>query len=81
MMFSEAAVEQGLIDMTNSHHKNILRVCLHVSIFDAQGAIHMMLENRWFDAVYDVHVTPKFQAGRFSIEDTMNETTFEAGNF
>lgn len=68
MMFSEAAVEQAMMDFHNELGHRPFRMLLRVSVFDAQGAISMMIDKRVFGPIFDVLVTPNLRYGEWELE-------------
>jgi hypothetical protein len=76
--FSEAAVETALMDIRKSHHKDLFSLILHVSVFDVNGAVSMMLDDKYFRDIRYVHVTPEFRANEFSIQDDLNGVIFHS---
>ncbi len=76
--FSDTAVEQALIDLTNHHHRDSFGCILNVSVFDAMQAIHMMIDSRYFRQIHSVHVTPEFKEGEFSVHDDLNSVVWKS---
>ena len=77
--FSDAAVEQAIIDIENYTGKHCSRLILNVSIFDATHALTMLIDKRYFRGVSYIHVTPEFKEGEFSVQDDLNSVVLKSG--
>jgi len=76
--FSEAAVEQAMLDMRMYHHKDNFALTLTVSVFDVRVALDIMIDDKRFRDVRYVFVTPEFRESEFSVQDDFNEVVWKS---
>ena len=73
MDFSEAAIEDAIRLMRNEHHKEFMMLKLYVSVFDVNGAVSMLIDDKYFQSILNVNITPHFRSGEWKLEDTVND--------
>jgi len=76
--FSQAGFEDATLAMRNHHHNDYNNLELTVSVFDADGAIDMLVRNRFWGYLQMVHITPNYPQGKWKLTDTVNKVFIES---
>ncbi len=80
MDFSEASVEQALMDIHNSDGTRPFMACeVTVSVYDASAAITMLIDSNTFGAIDKVSIVPSFRCGEWSLINHLTETRIKSG--
>jgi len=76
--YCECAVEEGirLLHADQEYKRQTMCLDLWVSIYDAQHAMTLMIDNKTFRAINKVVVTPDLPRYEFIIKDEINNMWF-----
>jgi hypothetical protein len=74
--FSECAIEDATALIKNETQSEAWLLELHVSVFEAHEAVHMMIDSH---RIRHVHITKEFQQGRYCLTDIVNQITVTGG--